>query len=355
VLGCAFVLSFLLNVAVGLVLLGYLFFFPGEYLSEQHHSGNRSAAGKVAIIHLDGIILEGLLGYVHRQIHQAAHDNAVKAVVLRINSPGGTITASDDLHQRLTALRDGEPTKKTAARPLVVSMGSLAASGGYYVAMPAQTLFAERATLTGSIGVYASLPNVKEFADRHGVHLNTIKAGEIKNSASPFAVLSDKERQVWQDLVDHAYLQFLQVVERGRPHLSRSKLLQRFQVVPLRPDPQTAAGDTKKEPAPYSRYRADGGIFTADKAKELQLVDKIGTLDDAVAAAAAAADLGDDYRAVRYARPMSITSLLLGTRASAADPTPALLDPGRLESALAPRLWYLAPGYEAAGLLAAGR
>src|SRR5206468_2403943 len=133
-------------------------------LTERLYSGSASAKDKIAIISLDGVIAEGLLGFVHKQIDQAAKDNSVKAVVLRINSPGGSITASDDLHRRLIELRDGNKARKTTGRPLVVSMASLAASGGYYVAMPAQTLVAERTTLTGSIGVYASFPNVKKLA-----------------------------------------------------------------------------------------------------------------------------------------------------------------------------------------------
>ncbi len=171
VLGCAFALSFGLNILAGIViLLGCLGFVALRKpdtsilpLSEQHYAGKSGVSDKIVVITLDGVILEGLMSYVHKQIEQAAGDKHVKAVVLRINSPGGSITASDDLHRRLVELRDGNAKKKRGARPLVVSMGALAASGGYYVAMPAQTLFAERTTLTGSIGVYSSFPNLKEL------------------------------------------------------------------------------------------------------------------------------------------------------------------------------------------------
>src|SRR5262249_11470813 len=150
----------------------------------------------------------------------AASDSHVKAVVLRINSPGGTITGSDDLHRRLTELRDGtNPRQKGGKKPLVVSMGSLAASGGYYVAMPAEDIAAERTTITGSIGVYAAFPNISGFAKEHKFGMNVVKAGAIKDSGSMFKDMTAQERQLWQDMVDHAYKQFTQVVEQGRPNL----------------------------------------------------------------------------------------------------------------------------------------
>jgi protease-4 len=360
-LGCAFTLSLLFNiVAVGLFLFGCLGLFmrwnltesSTVPLSETHYAGDKTAADKIAIVRLQGIILEGLLGYVHKQIDQAAHDTSVKAVVLRINSPGGTITASDDLHRRLMALTQGDPKKGTQAKPLVVSMGGLAASGGYYVAMPAQTLFGEPTTLTGSIGVFVSLPNVKKLADTYGVRLETIKQGEIKDSGSPFKDLTPKEHQVWQDMIDHAYNQFVAVVEKGRPAL-RGGLLQPRTITPVRagPDWLPRGPDKDKPPGPYTRYLADGGIWTADKALDFKLIDNLGYLDDAVTAAHDLAHLEDHYRVLQYERPLSLRESLLGIEAPAA-PAGAW-DPTHLAHALGPRLWYLAPGHEAAAFAAA--
>src|SRR5262249_50832365 len=181
----------------------------------------------------------------------------------RINGPGARIPASDELYRWLVALRDGDAKKKTRPKPLVVSMGSIAASGGYYDAMPARTLFAEKTTLTGSIGVFASFPNIKGFTDEHKVYMITIKQGEIKESGSPFKEMTDKERQVWQDLVDHAYDQFLAVVEQGRPDLKKEKLLEAIAIQPVNAGPHKAEAPP---PPKYTRYRADGGIYTADVA-----------------------------------------------------------------------------------------
>jgi protease-4 len=353
-LGCAFTVSFLFNLLAGVLLLivciGVLGLRRGDTptpLPEKFHSGNANASNKIAIIHLDGVIMEGALNYVHRQIEQAARDEHVKAVVLRINSPGGSITASDDLHNRLTQLRDGFKSPKTSAKPLIVSMGSLAASGGYYVAMPAKKIFAERTTLTGSIGVYASFPNVAGLAEKNQVKMITIKQGNIKDSGSPFKEMTDEEKQVWQDMVDDAYNQFLQVVADGRKdqELTPAKLVERFPVKPIQAGPPA----DKKKVKPYERYRADGGIYTAAKAKDLKLIDQIGYLDDAIAAAQKAAGLGDDFRVVEYERPFTFAGLL-GVRSTQPG---ALLDPSRLSNGLTPRLWYLAPGCEAAGFLAA--
>jgi protease-4 len=359
-LGCGLALSVFLNLAA----IGIIFLLcmgsamvqsttlseaeSGLPIREVLHSGKSSSDRKVAIVSLDGVIVEGMLNFVHREIDQAIKDHHVKAVVLRINSPGGSITASDDLYNRLTKLAQGDPDKKSDPKPLIVSMGSLAASGGYYVAMPAQSLFAERSTITGSIGVYASFPNIAGLAKDYKFGMTTIKQGEIKDSGSPFNDMSSKERQVWQDMVDHAYDEFLDVVVAGRKDkLTKADLLLPLTITPLNAGPSFL----EKEPAKrYQRYRADGGIWTAEKALELKLIDQIGTLDDAVAAARDAANLGKDYKAIKYEKQKSLSELLIGGQAMQGA---SLLEPGRLSAGLTPRLWYLSPGSELSGILAA--
>ena len=350
VLGCFFGLSFLLNLLLGVVVvlacMGFLFSgrSSGDRLNEKHFLGASGASGKVAIVSLDGAIMEGLLSHFHMQLEHAAEDDKVKAVVLRINSPGGTITASEEIRHKLLELRDGDKDKDRKPRTLVVSMGSIAASGGYYVAMPASRVWAEPATITGSIGVYASLPNVAKFGDKYGITFNTIKAGEIKDIGAMFGTMSDKERLVMQDMVDSAYVRFLDVIEKGRPALTRARMLERFEVKPLLPDPK-ALGD-KPKPEPYQRYRADGGVYTADRALELGLIDSVGSLEDAVREAAKLAQL-DEYDAVQYKKPTTLAEMLLGAKA----PAPPRMGLEELPSLLAPRMWYLAPGHEAAARL----
>src|SRR5205807_7497813 len=168
-------------------------------LAEKHYSGDKFSKNKIAVVRIEGVLMEVATGYFQKQITQAAADSAVKAVVVRINSPGGTITSSDDLHKRLIDLRDGNPEKQASPKPLVVSMGSIAASGGYYIAMPARTLLAERTTITGSIGVYASLPDVTELAKKIGLDMRVIKDGDVKYSGSPFKEMTPHELQLWQE------------------------------------------------------------------------------------------------------------------------------------------------------------
>lgn len=331
-------------------------------LRKHHHSGKKGASDKIAIVRVDGLLMEGLMAYAQKQIDEAAEDKQVKAVVLRINSPGGSITASDDLHKRLHDLRFGNPQKKTNPKPLVVSMGSLAASGGYYIAMPAQYLVAERTTITGSIGVYASFPNIADLADKYGIHMETIKAGAVKDSGSMFHHMTPQERKIWQDMVDHAYRQFVGVVEEGRPKL-KGKLTQDIVIkeeIQDSDDKGKSLLDGKGQPkkVPFTRIRADGGIFTADQAKEYGLIDEIGYQDAAISAAVTEArkltpSLGDEYEVFTYDRPIALMNMLLGEER--ADPKERQLDLRSLSQAATPRLWYLAPQSDLAGLLAAGR
>ncbi len=340
-------------------------------IRERFHSGASGAADKVAVVQIDGTIMEGMLSYPHKQIERAAGDSRVKAVVVRIVSPGGTITASDDLYRRLVHLRDGTTPKfqsggNTAPKPLVVSMGALAASGGYYIAMPAQKtrpdetkVFAEPTTITGSIGVYASFPDVHKFTDEHGIAMKTIKAGAIKASGSPFHEMTPQERQPWDDMVSHAYDQFLTIVAKGRPPLTPERLAHEVVKqgeVPLTDDRGNVVTgeDGKPKTAHYTRVRADGGIFTADEAKRYGLVDAVGTLDDAIAEVARQAGL-TKYRAVTYDRPLSLSAALFGS-ADAPPRQAGGLDLGKLADGLGPRVWYLLPQAGPSALLqAAGR
>jgi protease-4 len=340
-------------------------------VTERFLAGDRDVADKVAVVRVEGTIVEGLLGFAHRQIERAVEDDRVKAVVVRVESPGGTITASDDLHRRLVHLRDGTTPKfqgdrsPPAPKPLVVSMGALAASGGYYVAMPAakdpsqpsdKKIFAERTTITGSIGVYASFPNVAEFARKHGIAMEMIKAGDIKGSGSLFHEMTPQERQPWQDMVGDAYQQFLAVVEEGRPAL-KGKLTEDLftpRTIPVVDGKGEVVtdGDGRPKTATYTRKRADGGIFTAEEAVKYGLVDAIGPLEDAVAEAARQAGL-TRYRAVQYVRPPSLFGLLSGADVTAAANPP--LDLGRLAETIGPRVWYLVPQAELSAILAGGR
>jgi protease-4 len=160
--------------------------------------------------------------------------------------------------------------------------------------------------------------------------------------------MTEKEKLMWQQLVDESYMQFIRVVEEGRPTL-KGKLQEDVRIdetIPVR----TEKGPTQT--MKFTRYRADGGVYTAPDALKLGLVDQIGYLDDAIEAARKAANLGTSFKAVRYEKPLTILGMLLGIKAPASGPS---LELGTLANSMTPRLWYLAPGAGPTGLLAASK
>lgn len=320
------------------------------HLKEKFYLGEHGATDKVAVIRIDGVIADSTIAYPLRQMEQAAKDRHVKAVVLRVDSPGGTVTASEELYQCLVNLRDntGRRFAGTGPKPIHVSMGGLAASGGYYISTAGKPIAAERTTITGSIGVFVALPNVAELAHKNGVKVELVKAGEIKASGSFFHDLSQEERQTWQDTVDNAYDLFLERIVAGRVPLTKEQMRNDV-VIDQRVQERDEKGNPKLDkgqPAAtrYVRKRADGGTFTADQALKFQLIDRVQDLPATVRDAAAAAGL-TKFRAVVYEKPTTLMDLLLGhpDRAQAGQ-----VDLRQLSSALTPRLWYLSPSADGA-------
>ncbi len=226
-----------------------------------------------------------LLVRVREELKKAQGDAKVRAVVVRINSPGGTVTASDIVFRELVEFR------KATGVPIVASMMDVAASGGYYVALAADTIVAHPTTVTGSIGVIMISLNAEGLMQKIGLAANAIKSGERKDMGSPFRPLTAEERAIFQSVIDDLQRQFVaKVVER------------------------------RKIPAPTAATLADGRIYTAEQALAHHLVDRIGYVSDAVAVARQAAGLDEakvivykrprEYRATYYARAEAETSAL---------------------------------------------
>jgi len=208
-----------------------------------------------------------MLVRVREELKKAQKDPKIKALVLRINSPGGTVTASDIIFREL------EEFRKATGVPVIASMMDVAASGGYYVALAADTIVAHPTTVTGSIGVIMISLNAEGLMQKVGLAANTIKSAEHKDMGSPFRALTPQERAIFQSVIDDLQRQFVaRVVERR-------KLA-----------PATASG------------LADGRIYTAEQALAHHLVDRIGYVADAVDIARQAARL-DEARVVIYKRP----------------------------------------------------
>jgi protease-4 len=232
---------------------------------------------KVAIIDVDGIIMNcrssGLFGdgenpvaLFREKLDAAARDKKVKAVVLRINSPGGAVTASDIMYQDLLHFR-----QKTC-KPVVACMMDVAASGAYYLAMACDVVYAHPTTVTGSIGVIMNLYNAAGLFTFLGVTNDAIKSGPNKDIGNPARKMTPEERVILQGMVDGFYEQFVHVVAAGR-----------------------------KLPEERVRALADGRVYTGIDAKKLGLVDELGYLEDAIATAKQMAGIRD-ARVVAYDR-----------------------------------------------------
>lgn len=303
----------------GSMFLNLALLFRGAFdssseVKEKFFSHARTGTQKVAILSIEGMILDGE-GFVKRQIDRAIKDDSVKAVVLRIDSPGGSVNAADYMYHHLRKL--GEEAKK----PIVVSMGGVAASGGYYCAMAVgatpDTIFAEPTTWTGSIGVIIPHYNVASLLKQWGIKNDSIVSHPLKDALSFSREMSESERQLVQALVDDAFGRFKDVVKYGRP---------KFQ----------------KDSAALDKL-ATGQVFSATQAKEGGLVDKIGYVEEAIDRAIELAHLDkEDVRVVKYEPEPSLSDLLLGAQSR----SPRLdvargLDLAQLLSVTSPRAYYL--------------
>jgi protease-4 len=277
---------------------------------EKYHSLSKVAGDKVAIVSVTGAILGGD-GFVRSQLEQIEEDESVKAIVLRVDSPGGTVSGSDEIHHRLAKLAEKR------SLPVVVSMGGIAASGGYYVAMANRAaddvIYAEPATLTGSIGVIIPHFDISQALRKYDVRDDSIASGPLKEMLSPTKdrtpELAEKERKLLQELVDDMYRRFKEIVKAGRPKL---------------------------DDAAIDRV-ATGQIFTARQALEAGLVDRIGFLEDAIERAVELAGLTETTaRVVKYTKPKGLLDEVLGGAVPG-----SRVDLAAIAELTTPRGWYL--------------
>jgi protease-4 len=230
--------------------------------------------GEVGVIELNGVIMDSKATL--RKLKDFEEDSNVKAVVLRLNSPGGAVAPSQEIYQSV----------KNYKKPLVVSMGSLAASGAYYVAMGAKKVYANPGTITGSIGVIMEFANLEKLYDWAKIQRYVIKTGKFKDIGAEFREMTPEEKALLQGMVDNVLSQFKQAVADGRK---------------LTLDQVTAI--------------ADGRIFSGSQAKEQHLVDALGTLQDAIDDAAKQAGLKENPEVVypEKIRPRWLDLLLDGS------------------------------------------
>lgn len=202
---------------------------------------------RIALVRIEGPILDSKITV--DEIKDYVKDSSVKAIVLRVDSPGGAVAPSQEIY--------AEVKKAVAKKKVVVSMGSVAASGGYYISAPASLIIANPGTLTGSIGVIMEIPNIEKLMDKIGVRAEVIKSGRHKDIGSAFRGIQPEEKDLLQGVMDNVHDQFIRAVSEGR-----------------------------KMKLEDVRDIADGRIFSGEQALKNGLVDELGTLEDATAKAA---------------------------------------------------------------------
>lgn len=262
-------LNFFLKTFLSLLVIFIICFagiLIGVLISDQPRN---PGGGGVAVINVDGIIIDSD-PYI-RSIRKIRETDSVKAVVVRINSPGGAVATSQEVYEELKSL--GEEM------PVIASMGTVAASGGYYIACAAATIYANPGTVTGSIGVIAQFASYEQLLKWAKIEVEVIKSGEFKDLGSPLRKMPETEKAYLQTLIDSVHSQFEETVSERR-NLSAEKV----------------------------SSLSDGKIFTGSRAMELGLVDRIGTLETAIAEARKLGDLDEDSWIREY--PMRKKTLL---------------------------------------------
>lgn len=250
--------------ALGLGLLAFGVLFVAVMLTGGSRTAKLAAlptGDKVALVKIEGVLLtaEALVD----EMKEYAEDSSVKAIVVRVESPGGGVVPSQEIYNAVLNARK-------AGKKVVISMGSLAASGGYYIAAAGDRVVANPGTLTGSIGVKMEFANLEKLLDKIGVKGMVVKAGEYKDIGSPYREMTPAEGQLLQAVIDDVHSQFIEAVAKGR-------------------------GLTDAE----VRSIADGRIFTGRQALQLKLVDQLGDLEDSIQAAADLAGIKGKPKVVR--------------------------------------------------------
>lgn len=335
----------------GSFLLGVVYFLDQLSLSHMTNLGLSSSTvqeplrevviepgrsrNKIAVIDLSGVITSdpwdhlgnNLVTFIEDQLQRAADDSLVKAIILKIDSPGGEVLASDEIYKLLMDFQEEHE------KPVIASMGTLAASGGYYVAAPCRWIVANELTITGSIGVIMHSYNWRGLMDKVGIRPQVFKSGELKDMLSPDKPpeeITAEEQRIVQDLVNETFQRFKAVVEEGR------------RTAKARNEENDSDDDADRGRAldeSWQQY-ADGRLLSGSEAFRLGLVDELGNFSAAVRRAEKLAD-AEGARLVQYLRPVGLGSLLRLFGQS--EEARVKLDLGIQMPTIRPGLYYLAP------------
>lgn len=268
---------FLSLMFLGMIIVAVSFF---AFASAIKRDGGEYVSGgsgdKIAIVEINDVIVSS--EKTVEQIKRFREDKSIKAIILRVNTPGGGVAASQEIYEEVKRTRE-------SGKIIVVSMGSIAASGGYYIAVGSSLIIANPGTLTGSIGVIAQFISIKDLAEKLGINQTTIKSGSLKDAGSPFKTMSDSDKAYFQDVVDNSFSQFLDVVAKERK-MDKQVLLQ----------------------------YANGRVFTGLQAKDYGLIDSLGTFEDAIRITGKMAGIEGEPRIVREKKKFSFFEEMLGSK-----------------------------------------
>ncbi len=229
---------------------------------------------RIGLVELKGTITSS--EEFDRQVKKYREDRSIRAILIRIDSPGGDVVASQEMYEELRRARE-------SGKPVVVSMGALAASGGYYVACGGSRLVANRGTLTGSIGVISEFLQVRQALDKLGIDVKIIKAGRLKDAGTPTRPMTTLDEKYFQSLMDEVHRQFIGVVR-----------------------------DERKLPEEKVVGLADGRVFTGERAVKEGLIDTLGTFEEAVSIAAEMAGIKGEPSIVRERKRVTLLNSLFG-------------------------------------------
>jgi len=268
-------------IGLGVIAALLIFFFTILFFIGRFSGGRpgRFAFGdKIAIVEIKGVITQS--SGIIEELQLYLEDEGVKAIILRIDSPGGGVGPAQEIHREILKIK--------SKKKVVTSMGSVAASGGYYIACASDLIVANPGTITGSIGVVMQFSNFEELLKKIGIKGVVLKSGEHKDIGSPFREMTPEEKRIMQEVLDNVHQQFIQAVAEGRK-LDHSKVVQ----------------------------IADGRILTGEQAKNFGLVDKIGNLQDTIDITAKMVGIEGKPNVLYPKKKISIWELLMRDMASA--------------------------------------
>lgn len=246
--------------------------------TEEYDYSFGTSSESVGVIELKSVITSS--EEIVRQFRKYQKNKNIRAIVLRVDSPGGAVAPSQEIYEEVRKTRD-------AGKPVVISMGSVAASGGYYVSLGASKIVANPGTITGSIGVISQFTNLSGLLKKIGIENTTIKSGKYKDAGSPFRDMTEEEKTYWQSTINNVYEQFITAVAKERKiSLDSVKLI------------------------------GDGRVYTGEQAYKLRLVDTLGTFQTAISIAGTLGKIQGEPRIQKERKPLSLFEQIMGSELS---------------------------------------